>query len=114
MTVDRKTYMRELMRKKRANKSVNTTANAVSTKAVSKPDPVSKSVSIWRPEINLKTFEGHGRMSPVNGYVMVSKRSEPNGDTVNGVVSEDTWHARLDKVCAHGLAGWSCKQCLPV
>src|SRR3990172_8071924 len=70
--------------------------------------------SIWHPLISQDRFKGVGRGIPVDGYVLVSLKSEPNGDTEHGIVDVDTWHARLDKVCAHGLAGWSCKPCLPV
>src|SRR3990172_13006585 len=113
---DRKAYMRELMRKKRANKSANTKTeitDAVSTQSVSKLNPVSKAVSIWHPEISQDRFKGVGRGIPVDGYVLVSIKSEPNGNTEHGIVDVDTWRARLNKVCAHGLAGWSCKSCLP-
>jgi len=70
----------------------------------------------WHPEVDLKIFDGHGRFSPVNGFVLVSRRSEPNGNTIHGVVTEHDWRARLDQSCVHDgqrLAGWSCKECLP-
>lgn len=70
----------------------------------------------WHPEVNLKIFDGHGRCSPVNGFVLVSRRSDPNGNTLHGVVVEHDWRARLDQSCLHDgqrLSGWSCKECLP-
>jgi len=71
----------------------------------------------WHPEVDIKIFDGHGRFSPVNGFVLVSRRSEPNGNTLHGVVTEHDWRTRLDQSCVHDgqrLSGWSCKPCLPV
>ena len=103
----------EYMRKYRKSKSPVTPVTRNTVTQDKPPEIVTPVTSIWHPEINIKMFEGRGRMSPVNGYVMVSKRSEPNGNTVNGVVTEADWRARLDKICTHGLAGWACKECLP-
>ena len=75
----------------------------------------------WHPEISQDRFKGVGRGIPIqadsktdseSGYVLVSLRSEPNGDTQNAVVSEQAWRERLETRCTHGLAGWACKQCL--
>ena len=66
----------------------------------------------WHPEVDLKMFEGKGRGVPVNGFVMISRRSNPNGDTEHGVVTEADWRARLKNKCSHGFWGWSCKDCL--
>ena len=102
---DRKEYMRELMRKKRANKTAN--------KSVNKPESVSNPVSIYHPDVPVGLFDGHGRGVPVKGYVLVSLRSSIEGKPEQAVVTKQTWRERLDKVCAHALAGWSCKVCLP-
>src|SRR3990167_770439 len=103
----------EYMRKYRKSKSPVT---SVTRKSVTQDQPseiVTPVTSIWHPEISQDRFKGKGRGVPVDGYVLVSIKAEPNGNTEHGIVDVDTWRARLNKVCAHGLAGWSCKSCLP-
>ncbi len=109
MAKDRKAYMRELMRKKRANKqSANKTANSVSKKAVSSPESVS--TIKWHPEIDQSMFDGHGRGAPVNGYVLIALGR--NADPECGVVTKADWLTRLSETCSHGWEGWTCKECL--
>jgi len=112
---ERKAYRRKWMADKRAREQAGEQPS-VNTKPVNKHGKLVNKhlVSIWHPEISQDRFKGKGRGVPVDGYVLVSIKSEPNGNTEHGIVDVDTWHARLDKGCAHGLAGWSCKPCLPV
>ena len=66
----------------------------------------------WHPEVDQSIFDGHGRMSPVNGYVLISLGAVPDGQPECGVVTEAEWRERLKHKCSHGFWGWSCKKCL--
>lgn len=81
--MSRKEYMRQYMASKRS---------------------VNKSPGV--NNVNKSIFETKGRGVPVNGYVLVST----GDDSI--VVTEADWLSRLSKICTHGLAGWSCKECL--
>jgi hypothetical protein len=98
--------------RKYANDAERKAADRV-RKTIKRTDQEVKRTSIWHTEISQDRFKGVGRGIPVDGYVLVSLKSEPNGNTLQAVVSHADWTDRLDKVCAHGLAGWSCKECLP-
>lgn len=103
---DRKEYMRELMAKRRANKTAN-----ISVEVLAKTVSISNKVvsTFKRQDIDQEIFKGVGRGVPVSGYVLVSKDSE---NSENIVVSEKDWLARLSNICSHGFNGWSCKACL--
>lgn len=94
------------------SKRTHEPVNAQSKRTELQP-PSKRTQSIWYPEISQDRFKGVGRGIPVDGYVLVSRKSEPNGNTEQGIVDVETWRAKLDRVCNHGLAGWSCKACLP-
>lgn len=66
-------------------------------------------------DIPLSKFDGKGRGTPVDGFVMVSRgwiQDEGETKVLQGVVSEKAWRERMDWTCKHGLEGWSCKRCL--
>ena len=127
---DRKKYMREYMKKNRANKKVNTvnkdavnklesvsknpkiankTANTVSKAPVSTPDAVS---TIDWQDVDQSIFDCHGRGVPVDGLVLISLGATAENEPDCGVVKESTWRQRLKQTCSHNLIGWSCKACL--
>jgi len=111
---DRKEYMRELMRKKRAaNKPANKSTKSVSKKAVSNPDSVSSANIDWQDQVDKRIFDKVGRGIPVNGFVLISRGLHIADDIERDrVVTEEAWRTRLGQTCEHGSAGWTCKRCL--
>lgn len=66
-------------------------------------------------DIPIERFNGKGRGTPVDGYVMVSRgwiQDDGEMKVEQGVVTEKAWKDRMDWTCRHGLEGWSCKRCL--
>lgn len=121
---DRKEYRKTWMAKNR--KSVHKEPDFVHTaddsvnKSVHKVSKsVNKSVNKipWVEGVDLSRFDGHGRGEPVDGLVLVYRRSpqlirgEYDGELV-GVVDVTDWRKRLGEVCEHGFSGWACKPCL--
>lgn len=124
---DRKEYMRELMRKKRANKdepesantdapSANTVVESVSRCANKAPESVStkvRSVSKvpWVTTMPESRFEGYGRGVVVDGYVMVKRRIGRDAlgipEVEHGILKVKDWKARLKVKCPHGFYGFA-------
>lgn len=108
----RREYQRQWAAKRR--QAVDTVDKPVDKQTKS----VDKAVdTIWQ-DVDTKIFDGHGRGVPINGYVLVTRRSPSwvNGELtgeLSGVVTEQVLRNRLTQRCKHNLAGWSCKPCLP-
>lgn len=99
----------EYYRNYRATRKESATATNLQPKSAT-VQPVNITTPItWHPEVDHSIFAGRG--VPVDGFVLISMGSVPEGKEECQVVAENTWQARLKEVCSHGFKGWTCKQC---